>query len=92
MVGEFGDQDPAFEIPVYRFRSSRGYIASDEGANAVDFPAEAGGVVFVTRETEVGVVEAGGGADGVIVGERSIDGAAEGGERGGVAGSDFDFL
>lgn len=48
--------------------------------------------MFVTRETEVSVVEAGGGAGGVIVGERGVDCAAEGGKGGGVAGSDLDFL
>ena len=75
--------DPAFEIPFYGFgRCGLGeYIAACERADAVDFSAEAGGVVSVAGEAKMSVVEVAAAVDFIlVVGIRGrVDGAAEGG-------------
>lgn len=62
--GERGDEDPAFEIPGYGAGGAGEVgngetlreVVANQGCNAVDFAAEAGGVVFVTRKGEVDCV------------------------------------
>ena len=60
--GKGGDEDTAFEVPVYgACAGAQGWdtqalwqVIPDQGCDAVDFAAEAGGVVFVAGE---GVVD-----------------------------------
>ena len=59
VVRECGEQDAAFAVPGSGEGGSAGGedVSSEKGADAVDFSAESGGVVFVAGEGEVRVVE-----------------------------------
>lgn len=93
LSSKLGDEDAAFEVPcnaldVHILLE----IFADERADAVDLTAEAGGVVFVGREAEVGFVEVSLrvililGIDGVV------DVAAHGGLGLSVRVGDLDLL
>ena len=93
VVGEGGEEDAAFEVPGERGGGyARVYVPADEGADAVDFPTKAGGVVFVAGEAEMGVVEVVGRGCFIIAVEGGVDGAADGGLSFCVCKGDFDFL
>ncbi len=82
MGWKLGDQDATLEIPVHGpGRRRSGDVASNERTGAVDSAAKAGGIVFVSGETEVDVVEAGRVSGGVIVVRRAVDGSADRGFR-----------
>ncbi len=91
-MGELGDENAAFEIPGDGFGGGGVDVAADEGADAVDFSVETGGVVWVAREAEVRVVEVLGFVCFIVFVEGSVDGAANGGLGFGVRGGDLDFL
>ena len=91
-MGEFGEENAAFEIPGDGFGACGVDVAADEGADAVEFSAETGGVVFVAREAEVRVVEVLGVDCFIILVKGGVDGAADGGLGFGVCGGDLDFL
>ena len=59
VVRECGEEDAAFAVPGSGEGGCVGGqdVSSEEGADAVDFSAETGGVVFFAGEGEVGVVE-----------------------------------
>lgn len=86
------EQHAAFEIPFHGLDDGVGDVAADESADAVYFPAEARGVVFVAGEAEVGVVEGAVGVGSIGWVQGGVDGALEGGLGWCVCGGDFDFL
>lgn len=92
----FNQQDPAFEVPFHRPRRGGGDVAAEERADAVEFAPEAGGVVAVAGQAEVGVVEVAARGVGFVLivrVQRRVDGAADGGlGLRSVGGGDLDFL
>ena len=90
---QLGDKDAAFKVPSHALDVHVLEIFADEGADAVDFAAEAGGIVLVGREAEVGLVEVSWCVVPTIFGVQGmVDVAAHGGLGVGVRMGDLDFL
>ena len=90
--GKLGDEDAAFEVPGHALDIHGFEIFADEGADAVDSAAEAGGVVFVGRKAEVGFVQVSWRIVLVLGIKGVVDVAAHGGLGLGVRMGDLDFL
>ena len=89
---KLSDEDAAFEIPRHALDIHVLEIFADEGADAVDFAAEAGGVVFVDREAEVRFVEESLGIVLILEVQRGVGVSAHDGLGLGVCMGNLDLL